>query len=114
MDPRRLIGHGRVGLAATWLAARALGGLSPRVGGVLAGRLWFTPWRVAPSDAARVRERQWLAATEPIEFAVDDVRLSGWAMGRGPTVLLVHGWGDRAASLGARHARSWRTRWAGR
>lgn len=101
MDARKLIGRSRLALAATWLAARALGAVSPRVGGAIASRLWFTPWRIAPSDATRQREREWLTGADPLEFTVNDVRLSGWTVGRGPTVLLIHGWGDRAASLGA-------------
>lgn len=101
MDARKLIGRSRLVLAATWLAARTLGAVSPRLGGAIASRLWFTPWRIAPSDATRQREREWLTGADPLEFAVDDVRLSGWTVGHGPTVLLVHGWGDRAARLGA-------------
>lgn len=101
MNARKLFGQGRLALATTWLAARALGTVSPRLGGAIASRLWFTPWRIAPSDAARQREREWLTGVDPVEFAVDDVQLAGWTVGRGPTVLLVHGWGDRASSLGA-------------
>lgn len=90
----------RASLLATWLALRAVGWMSTRLGGALAWRLWFTPWRTGATAASRQREAGWLRGTEGISATVARVRLAGFRAGEGPTVLLVHGWGDQAARLG--------------
>jgi pimeloyl-ACP methyl ester carboxylesterase len=77
-----------------WLATRAAAPLSPAFAGRLAALLWFVPWggrRVSPADRATMGPGR-------------TVRVSGREVvvherGSGPTVLLVHGWADRAASL---------------
>lgn len=86
---------------ATWLATRAAAAVSPRLAGPIAARLWFTPWRVPVGERAAQRQAEWLRPTEAVSFEVDGLRLAGFAAGTGPNVLLVHGWGERAASLGA-------------
>jgi pimeloyl-ACP methyl ester carboxylesterase len=60
-------------------------------------RLWFTPWRFDPGSHVLAREAAWLARTKPLGWG----SLAGFEAGAGPTVLLVHGWGDYAARLGA-------------
>lgn len=86
---------------ATWAATRALGSISTRAGGKMAARLWFTPWPVPIGDKAQVHRDRWLRHTSPLGLDFEGARLAGWQAGDGPTVLLVHGWGDTAASLGA-------------
>ncbi len=86
---------------ATWLAMRFFGKYSQRIGGYFAARLWFTPWRVQLSDHARRREALWLADTEPFEVEVDRGKIRGFSAGGGPAVLLMHGWGERASTMGA-------------
>jgi pimeloyl-ACP methyl ester carboxylesterase len=92
---------GTTSLKLTWMATRAAAALSPRLAGVPAARLWFTPWRVALSDRARARERSWLAETTPLAIPFGGGRLAGFSAGSGPVVLLVHGWGERASALGS-------------
>jgi pimeloyl-ACP methyl ester carboxylesterase len=60
-------------------------------------RLWFTPWRFDPGPHVLAREAAWLASARPVRWGA----LAGFEAGTGPTVLLVHGWGDYAARLGA-------------
>lgn len=86
---------------ATWLATKAAAAVSPRLAGPVAARLWFTPWRVPVSDRAAERQAEWLAGTDPVTFRDGRRKIAGYAAGAGPAVLLVHGWGERGASLGA-------------
>lgn len=86
---------------ATWLATKAAAAVSPRLAGPVAARLWFTPWRVPVSDRAAERQAAWLAETDPVAFRVGSRKIAGYAAGDGPVVMLVHGWGDRGATLGA-------------
>ncbi|MDQ3951507.1 MAG: lysophospholipase [Actinomycetota bacterium] len=91
----------RLALRATWLATRLGAAISPRAAGPFAARLWFTPWRVPVGARGLARQEEWLKPTESVTFEVDGRRLAGFTAGSGPGVLLVHGWGERAASLGA-------------
>lgn len=88
-------------LQATWLGAHHGGRVSATIGGWFAYRLWFTPWRVELSTRAQEREARWLADTSPLTVPCRNSHLSGFTAGEGPTVLLVHGWGDRASRMGA-------------
>jgi pimeloyl-ACP methyl ester carboxylesterase len=88
-------------LKATWFATNVAARVSPRLAGPVAARLWFTPWRIPVSDRAAARQAEWLGGTEPVSFDVEGRRIAGYATGSGPAVLLVHGWGERGASLGA-------------
>lgn len=91
----------KLALRATWVATRLAAALSPRAAGPLAARLWFTPWRVPVGARGLARQEEWLKPTQSLTFDVDRRRLAGFTAGSGPAVLLVHGWGERAASLGA-------------
>ncbi len=84
-----------------WLGARYGGAVSKRLGGFFTWQLWFTPWVVPLSDRARAREASWVKATTPLRIPYGRRHLNGFAAGSGPTVLLVHGWGDQASRLGA-------------
>ncbi|HEX2296197.1 MAG TPA: alpha/beta fold hydrolase [Actinomycetota bacterium] len=85
----------------TWLATQAAGRVSSRLAGPITTRLWFTPWRVPVGERATRRQAEWLRGTERVTFEVDGRRIVAYAAGDGPPVLLVHGWGERGASLGA-------------
>jgi pimeloyl-ACP methyl ester carboxylesterase len=91
----------KLALRATWLATRAAAAVSPALAGPVAAKLWFTPWRVPPGERGLARQAEWLKDTEPVSFDTTRGRLAGFAAGSGPVVLLVHGWGERAASLGS-------------
>jgi pimeloyl-ACP methyl ester carboxylesterase len=92
---------GRLEPRATWLATKITGSFSQGLAGTLASRLWFTPWPVPLGERAAAKQAKWLETTEPTTFRVGGHALRGFTSGRGPTVLLVHGWGESAASLGA-------------
>jgi pimeloyl-ACP methyl ester carboxylesterase len=68
-----------------------------RVVPAFAERAWFTP----PPLSARRRARweQGLAGTTPLQLELDGELLGGFEIGTGPVVLLVHGWGGRAAQM---------------
>lgn len=84
-----------------WLGSQWGGRVSRRLGGFFTWQLWFTPWQVELSERARAREAAWMAATTPFPISYAGTTLSGFTAGDGPTVLLVHGWGDQASRLGA-------------
>lgn len=89
-------------LRATVAAARAAAPISSRLAGLAAARIWFTPWPVPVSTRALEKQRRWLEGTERLSFRTrDGYRLNGFGSGDGPVVLLVHGWGEWAANLGA-------------
>lgn len=91
----------RAQMAALWIGARSLGRRSALLGGWLASLLWFTPWPTKNTARSAQRESAWLAETQPLELPAGRWRLRGFSAGEGPVVLLVHGWGDHAARLGA-------------
>lgn len=81
------------------LAARALGILGrafPGVVAALAERAFFTPPRPRRSRGEAVL-RQGLR----FEVRSEGRRVVAWRFGRGPAVLLVHGWAGRAAQMSA-------------
>lgn len=88
------------GPRATWAALQVAGRISAGAAGPLAARLWFTPWRVPMSEAEGARRAEWLRDTTPFVVSAAPDPLRGYLAGEGPTVLLVHGWGDSAATLG--------------
>ena len=88
-------------LRLLWLGARVLGAVSSHAGALFAWQLWFTPWRTGTSPASAAREAGWLADTEPLAVPFGDRTIHGFAAGAGPVVVLVHGWGDAAARMGA-------------
>lgn len=73
----------------------ALGAVSPPLAGRLAFRLFTTTQRRAPREGERD------VLTGAVRFVVPflDGRLVAWSWGRGPTVLLTHGWNGRATQL---------------
>ena len=75
----------------------AIGAAAPRATSRFALSMFMRPRR----KAVPRREREWIRDAEPLSFDVDGARLAGWSVGRGPTVLLVHGWGGRGSQLGA-------------
>lgn len=86
-----------IGLARHRMAFRVLSPLAPRKAGERARRLFLTPPR------HRFREAELAALEEASLFTVSmpTGRLIGWRWGRreDPVVVLVHGWGGRAAQL---------------
>jgi pimeloyl-ACP methyl ester carboxylesterase len=86
---------------ATLIATRAAAKVSTRLAGLLAARLWFTPWTVPLGDRAKAHQDSWLADTTSIQFATSAGKVAGFVAGAGPTVLLVHGWGERSGDMGA-------------
>ena len=88
-------------MAAVLEALTAAAEVSVELAAPLVARLWFTPWRIDAGDAVAQREAAWLSAARPVEIQVGKGSLTGYTAGHGPTVLLVHGWGDRASRLGA-------------
>lgn len=66
--------------------------LAPGLTAAVAERLFFTTRRTAP----RTGERDVLQNATPLQIA----GMRAWSWGRGPTVLLVHGWNGRATQLG--------------
>jgi pimeloyl-ACP methyl ester carboxylesterase len=86
-----------VALTRHRLAFRVLAPLSPKKAGKRARRLFLTPPR------HRFREAELTALEEASLFTVPmpTGKLVGWRWGRAedPAVVLVHGWGGRAAQL---------------
>lgn len=66
--------------------------LAPNLAAVAVERLFFTTRRTEPRPA----ERDVLRSATPVQLA----GMQAWSWGRGPTVLLVHGWNGRATQLG--------------
>ena len=97
----RRTSESQTSLKLTWLATRIAGRFSPRAGGWFAARLWFVPWAVDADERSRRRHARWLEGATPISIPHEGGLLAGFTAGEGPTVLLVHGWGERAATLGA-------------
>jgi pimeloyl-ACP methyl ester carboxylesterase len=78
-------------------AGRALSALAPLLAARLAERLFLTPPRHRrPAVEIALLEQ---AAARPL--MVGGRRIEMWKWGRGPVVLLVHGWGGRGTQLGA-------------
>ncbi len=69
--------------------------LAPAAAVALFDRIWFTP---PPPRLDRDADR-WLARAEPMECRVHGQTVRAWAWGKGPTVLLMHGWGGNAAQM---------------
>ena len=87
-------------LFATVAATRFLGRFSALLAGGPAYLLWFIPWRVPVSERGLRKQAGWLEPTEPFELRTTVGRVAGFTAGDGPLVILVHGWGERAAALG--------------
>ena len=79
------------------LVFRLLAPLAPREAGRRARRLFLTP----PRHRFRDAELAALEEASPFTVSMPTGRLLGWRWGRreDPVVVLVHGWGGRAAQL---------------
>lgn len=75
---------------------RITGALSPALAGRLAyDYLWFRTTRFPE----RPRQADVLDRAEQTAFAYDDKSVTVYSWGRGPTVLLLHGWSGRCAQM---------------
>jgi pimeloyl-ACP methyl ester carboxylesterase len=95
-SPRVPIDSTNVRLSILRQLMAALDHLSPRLGGLLAERLFFAP----PRRARREDERA-LSTGQPLELRAAGRRIAAWRWGKGPAVVLLHGWGGRASQLSA-------------
>jgi pimeloyl-ACP methyl ester carboxylesterase len=84
-------------LAGLRLTARTLGRASPQLASHWAEGLFFTPRRHVPGKTAQAV----LAQGQPRTLEVGGERLGVWSWGRGPRVLLVHGWSGSAGQMTA-------------
>jgi pimeloyl-ACP methyl ester carboxylesterase len=71
--------------------------ISPPLVGRLAFQFFCTPFRYPEPP----RETKVLRQAERFPIPFQDVHLAAYSWGRGPTVLLVHGWSGRGSQLGA-------------
>lgn len=94
------LGNSKILLFATLFVTRFVGRYSARLAGGPASFLWFTPWTVPVSERGSQKQVRWLESTQPITLRTSRGRLRGFTAGDGPLVILVHGWGERAAALG--------------
>lgn len=78
-------------------AMRALTLISPSLSSKWALRLLVSPRR----HARPAREVRLLEGAETCDFVWGSSLLKAWSWGRGPVVLLLHGWEGRGAQLGA-------------
>lgn len=85
------------GLARQRLAFRLLSPLAPKRAGRRARRLFLTP----PRHRFREAELAALEEASPFTVSMPTGRLVAWRWGRAedPVVVLVHGWGGRAAQM---------------
>lgn len=86
-----------IGLTRHRLAFRVLAPLAPRKAGDRARRLFLTP----PRHGFRRAELEALEEASLLTVPMPTGRIVGWRWGRkeDPAVVLVHGWGGRAAQL---------------
>lgn len=75
-------------------AFAAVSRLAPSAAAVVAERLFFSPGR-----PRRSRGEEALGSGEPLALRVEGRHVAAWRWGHGPTVVLLHGWGGRAAQL---------------
>jgi pimeloyl-ACP methyl ester carboxylesterase len=80
-------------LFALRAAFQTAGRAAPEQAARVAERIFCRP----PTARPRPREAEFLAAGTHFELESSVGTLAAWSWGEGPTVLLVHGWGSRAA-----------------
>lgn len=85
----------RFSLRLLRLGFRTLGRAAPRPAAALAGRLFGSPPRHRTSEA----ERRALAVARPGRVEIPGGSVATWTWGKGPAVLLAHGWGSRGARM---------------
>lgn len=74
---------------------RSLSALSPSVAARAAGRLWFR----IPKSRARDTAKAFLGTGERFTVNVNGRAVAAWRWGKGPTVILMHGWGGHAGQF---------------
>lgn len=84
--------------ARLW-AVRAAFGTVGRVAPGVAARWAETIFCTPPRHEPRRAEEAFIATGKGFGVTWEGQRLAAWEWGRGPTVLLVHGWGSRAGRL---------------
>ena len=94
------LANSRLILYAILAATKLLGRFSARLAGVPAYLLWFVPWRVPVSERGLQKQARWLEPTRSVTLRTSVGRVAGFTAGEGPLVMLIHGWGERAAALG--------------
>ncbi|AKU90856.1 alpha/beta hydrolase [Vulgatibacter incomptus] len=67
----------------------------PSLASMLAARLWMIP----PRAPIRPEQEAWLAKAERRDVDAGGTKVATYAWGRGPAVLLMHGWGGHAGQL---------------
>lgn len=75
------------------VAFRATAALAPDAAAKWAERLFCTPPRHRPRPA----DQAFLSSGSRFTVGWEGLELAAWEWGRGPTVVLVHGWGSRTA-----------------
>lgn len=76
---------------------RGLSRLAPARAIDLFEQVWFTPPRTRPG----IEGQRWLARGQPLPVRVHGQDVRAWSWGRGPAVMLVHGWGGNAGQMHA-------------
>ena len=74
-------------------AFRTVGRVAPAQAAMWAEEVFCRP----PRARVRPSEQEFLTTGKPFELPISTGTLAAWEWGAGPTVLLVHGWGSRAA-----------------
>lgn len=82
-------------IRATRIGIRALSAIAPGAAAQLAERLWFTPPRARIRDELRAQLTTGARST----LDVDGRSVTVWRWGKGPAVILVHGWGGFGAQM---------------
>ena len=77
------------------IVVRSIGLLAPEWAARMAYRMWFKPGR----DKLRDGEAELLAEGRQETVSFEGLRIAIQIWGSGPTVLLVHGWGDRGSRM---------------
>lgn len=83
----------RLALFGVRAAFQAMGRLAPGPTARWAEELFCRP----PRAPVRQHEEDFLATGRAFEIPSSEGRVAAWEWGKGPSVLLVHGWGSRAA-----------------
>ncbi|MEX0952390.1 MAG: alpha/beta fold hydrolase [Nitriliruptoraceae bacterium] len=102
----------RIAAWLLWFGTRVASPVSSRVAGRLAAVLWTIPWQFGarrrvnrPTATGRTAGLVPLEVVDVSVFRRDrgvtrTQRVHLWAVGEGPTALLVHGWSDDARTFG--------------
>lgn len=90
-----LVNAGAPRLWALRTAFRTVGAVAPGVAARWAETIFCTP----PRNEPRTADEAFIGTGTRFAVRWEDVQLVAWEWGRGPTVVLVHGWGSRASRL---------------